>query len=200
MNDTYVLYRFFTGDGRLLYVGMTRNPARRFEQHGGTKSWWSEVERIEMEHHATLDALREAERRAIESDHPIHNIRMNGGTKREPHQVSGHCGLEKGRVYAIGLDDSTCPVGIVDSLDGDGFTLTLYSWLYGMFDGPDRWFPYDSICRWERAEKMSRSAVEAEGWNMDIVKEVFAMDPLAHFQTAWTETVSEKTEAPHGVA
>lgn len=188
--DTFVLYRFFAGDDRLLYVGMTRNPSRRFEKHSGEKSWWSEVARIEMEHHSTLPELREAERQAIQHDKPIHNIRMNNGTVGKPRPVS-RCGLTVGSVYALGLDDGECPVGLVESLDDSGVTLTLYSWMVGLFDLSDTWVPYCTIKRWVRADKMSKDAAMADGWHERIAQiGVFAMDPLADFQMKWTGYVA----------
>ena len=187
----HILYRFFAADGRLLYVGMTINPARRFEKHRGEKSWWSDVARVEIEHHETIDALRKAERRAIETEHPIHNIRMNGGGEKPDEQrPSSRCGLKVGCCYALGLDDGECPVGIVTALDDDGATVARMSFLTGCFDCGEVWVSYDSICRTLRAYEMSKAKIRADGWNPDYFKvsgieQVFDTDPLAEFQTSW---------------
>lgn len=77
-SNTFVLYRFYAADDSLLYVGLTRNPGRRIDKHAGEKSWWSDVARIEIAHFDSLPELREAERMAIQSEKPRHNIRMNG--------------------------------------------------------------------------------------------------------------------------
>jgi predicted GIY-YIG superfamily endonuclease len=191
---TYILYRFFAADERLLYIGMTRNPGRRLEKHSGDKSWWSDVARIDMEHYPTVAALRDAERQAIRAEHPTHNIRMNGAsgsslTAAEKPRATSRCGLVVGSVYAIGLDDGECPVGVVTDIDGDGVTLTLYSWLSHLFDLPDTWVPYGSIKRWVRAEKEQLVYGEraSDGFFYGkIVKELWLMDPLANFQTKFT--------------
>lgn len=81
-HETLTLYRFYGLDDTLLYVGMTVNPGRRMEKHRGTKDWWCDVARIEMEQFTSLDELRVAERRAIETERPLHNIRMNSGRHR----------------------------------------------------------------------------------------------------------------------
>lgn len=79
-NRLYTLYRFYAADDTLLYIGLTVNPGRRMEKHAYDKPWWADVARIAMEQHPNLDALRAAERHAIETEKPLHNIRMNGGT------------------------------------------------------------------------------------------------------------------------
>jgi predicted GIY-YIG superfamily endonuclease len=73
---THTLYRFYSADDTLLYVGLTINPGRRMEKHRG-REWWRDVARITLEQHPDLDTLRRAERLAIETERPLHNIRMN---------------------------------------------------------------------------------------------------------------------------
>jgi predicted GIY-YIG superfamily endonuclease len=203
MSRVFVLYRFFAADERLLYVGMTINPARRFEKHRGDKSWWSEVARIEVAHYPTLEALRVAERQAIKSEKPVHNIRMNGGNGSEPRptaaSVSGRRGIKVGSAYAFGLDDGECPVGLVIDTDDDGVTLTHYLWAIGVFGGNDDWIPYESIKRWRRAEvehlKPNQRASDGFFYGRE-VKTLFLMDPLGDFQTRWT---SAPAPTPTGV-
>jgi len=194
MSETFVLYRFFAQDDRLLYVGLTRNPARRFDQHRDGKPWWSKVARIEMEHFSTLLELKGAERRAIEGERPEHNIKMNGGNRLaapdevEPPPVA-HCGLEMGRVYAIGCDDGECPVGMVEGLDGDGVSISQLNWIVGIFDDVI-WVPYKAIRRWTRAdvEKVTPGKRASDGfWYGDMVKELHLTEPLGDFQTRWLE-------------
>lgn len=187
-SDTHILYRFFAADDTLLYVGMTRNPARRFEKHSSEKPWWSGVARIEIEHFATRDELKEAERCAIQDEKPVHNIRMNGGGRAEQQQPVSHCGLRVGSVYALGTGDGECPVGIVIGLDDDGVTLALFRWGLGDFSGSKTWVPYAAIKKWVAAEKEAvvpkQRASDGFFYNSD-VKELFLMDPLAGFQRRW---------------
>lgn len=69
-----VLYRFYTDTGQLLYVGITMDPAKRFKSHRGKKDWWSDVAGITLEHYETRSELENAERRAIQVEHPLHNV------------------------------------------------------------------------------------------------------------------------------
>lgn len=80
--DWNVLYRVFTADDRLLYVGISMGPATRIKQHHGEKPWWAEAHRIELEHFDSREAAAAAERQAIKSEKPLHNI--SGGRQELP--------------------------------------------------------------------------------------------------------------------
>ena len=79
----FALYRFFAEDGSLLYVGLTVNPGARLRKHKAEKPWWSTIASITIEQHTSLEELRKAERDAIRTEKPAHNIQLNGGTKAE---------------------------------------------------------------------------------------------------------------------
>ncbi|ABD58284.1 G-I-Y Y-I-G endonuclease [Mycobacterium phage Martik] len=70
----HVLYRFYSATGQLLYVGITMNPPQRFKAHRDSKDWWSEVAGISIENYNTREELENAERRAIQVEHPLHNV------------------------------------------------------------------------------------------------------------------------------
>lgn len=70
----HVLYRFYSATGQLLYVGITMNPPQRFKNHRDSKEWWSEVSGITVENYDTREDLAKAERRAIQVEHPLHNV------------------------------------------------------------------------------------------------------------------------------
>lgn len=190
----HVLYRFFAADDRLLYIGITCNPGKRFERHRGEKSWWGQIARIEMESHPTRQALKDAERHAIDEELPAHNVRMNGNESASPATLETgklRRGLEVDVPYALGLDDGTCPVGLVIEADDEGVTLTMFDWLISMFCGRDEWVPYDAIRRWVRAEKLpppSKDGQWSDGyWREPNCKVVWQMQPLGDFQTRWHE-------------
>lgn len=69
----HVLYRFVDTSGRLLYVGVTKNPAARFRKHGQDQFWWDQVSAIHLERHASRELLMIAELEAIETEFPIFN-------------------------------------------------------------------------------------------------------------------------------
>lgn len=70
---TTTLYRHFDGDGTLLYIGVTGNPARRMLAHR-RQPWWPAVERTEQEQYDTRAQALDAEFVAITTEHPLHNI------------------------------------------------------------------------------------------------------------------------------
>lgn len=72
----HTLYRFFDGGGRLLYVGRTIAPARRWREHERGKPWFEDVASLTREVHATAEAVDAAERAAIASENPLHNIAL----------------------------------------------------------------------------------------------------------------------------
>lgn len=72
------VYRLFGETGVLLYVGVAKNPEKRFKQHHD-KEWWSGVdfERTTITWYPDKAEAYEAERQAIESEMPIYNIVHN---------------------------------------------------------------------------------------------------------------------------
>lgn len=82
MNDAAV-YRAYSADGRLLYVGVSERLQNRMQQHKYTKTWWGEVARITATFYPG-DGLtaHAAERAAIKSEQPLYNSHPLGGPKR----------------------------------------------------------------------------------------------------------------------
>lgn len=68
------LYRLYARDGSLLYIGIADSATRRFSQHARQKVWWPEVANITLETHPNRQAAENAEREAIRSEHPLHNV------------------------------------------------------------------------------------------------------------------------------
>jgi len=70
------LYRFFSADGQLLYIGISLNAATRADDHRRHQPWWPDAVRMTVEHLGDVtrrDALQ-AERTAIAMERPLHNI------------------------------------------------------------------------------------------------------------------------------
>lgn len=74
MKKTQTLYRMYDKNNVLLYVGITSRGSRRFAEHAADKPWWRQVDRIDLEHHKTREQVEDAERVAIASERPLHNI------------------------------------------------------------------------------------------------------------------------------
>lgn len=91
-NPETAIYRFYSSEGQLLYVGISDNPGHRFTQHEKTKTWWKEVTGISIEWAATRQAALAIERRAIRVESPVYNIARHSPKppKEEPKEC-GHC-------------------------------------------------------------------------------------------------------------
>lgn len=76
-DQAHVLYRMYSADNRLLYVGITNNPTTRFASHQQDKWWWDTVELIRLENFGSRAELRQAERDAIKAELPLHNVTHN---------------------------------------------------------------------------------------------------------------------------
>jgi antitoxin StbD len=74
MEERASVYRFYDGDGQLLYVGRTQQIAsRRIAQHRSTKDWFEQVARIEVTAFDSWSAACIEEDAAIATERPIHN-------------------------------------------------------------------------------------------------------------------------------
>ena len=74
------LYRMRDLSGRLLYIGVTNGGLRRFMEHSKDKTWWREVDTINVEHvHCSRQAIEMLEREAIKSESPLYNVTHNQG-------------------------------------------------------------------------------------------------------------------------
>jgi predicted GIY-YIG superfamily endonuclease len=78
---THSLYRFWTADHVLLYIGRTNRLPTRLNEHNLGKSWWGEVSGVTVQHFDSLAALLNAERVAIQTEHPRENV-VHNRTKR----------------------------------------------------------------------------------------------------------------------
>lgn len=76
------LYRIYADDGELLYIGISANIVRRFANHRQWRDWWWQASRIDLEHFNTAAAAEDAERRAILTERPTHNVQHNSDYAR----------------------------------------------------------------------------------------------------------------------
>lgn len=82
------VYRFFSADNALLYVGRSYDPFRRWATHSGDKVWIEEVARMEPVWFGSLADAVQAEADAIRNEQPRYNDRQPTGRQR-PRVVSG---------------------------------------------------------------------------------------------------------------
>lgn len=73
-NEPTYLYRFFSRDGKLLYVGISNSITRRFAEHAATKSWFNLIGHASVEDYTSRPDALTAELLAIQTELPVHNI------------------------------------------------------------------------------------------------------------------------------
>ncbi|MBZ6252189.1 GIY-YIG nuclease family protein [Streptomyces olivaceus] len=81
--DAVAVYRLFDAAGELLYVGMSKDPMHRWEEHRANR-WWPKVTAYDVTWHPSRALAREAERDAIVAGAPPYNTRCvpKAGVKR----------------------------------------------------------------------------------------------------------------------
>lgn len=68
------LYRHFDAAGRLLYVGISKNPHSRTKDHLGAAHWKHTIEKVKVEWYSYRSTALEAEASAIVRENPLHNL------------------------------------------------------------------------------------------------------------------------------
>lgn len=88
------LYRHFDAEGNLLYVGISLSTAKRLGEHRNKAAWFRKVKTITIEHYPSRKAALDAERKAVQTEHPQHNVtgklrgfRTGGSTTPPPHPL-----------------------------------------------------------------------------------------------------------------
>lgn len=77
MNEKTAVYRHYDADGALLYVGLSRNPLKRWGQHKALALWFYDISRIEIQWFDSREDASDAEIRAVKSERPIFNTVYN---------------------------------------------------------------------------------------------------------------------------
>jgi|SRR5215472_8546276 len=100
--DSYALYRYVDGKGRLLYVGISGSLRIRTGIHKSTSSWMQFAVDSAVERFETPREVMKAERRAIETEHPLFNVKYND-TPEARERLRNYL-EEIGRLDLLGLD------------------------------------------------------------------------------------------------
>lgn len=81
---TSSLYRHFDREQKLLYVGVSISAVKRLGEHALHSHWHSQIANVTIEHFETRKEAIAAEKEAIESEKPLHNIAHNKSKKDRP--------------------------------------------------------------------------------------------------------------------
>lgn len=77
MKSETIVYRLFDSQGILLYVGITSRSLSRIDEHIASKEWAGLVSTVRIERFNDRNVASLAERAAILTEHPIHNLALN---------------------------------------------------------------------------------------------------------------------------
>lgn len=69
------LYRHFSKNGTLLYIGISANHSARLNEHVNNAFWASMISHVKIEHFPDRDAAHSAEVAAIQTEEPLFNVR-----------------------------------------------------------------------------------------------------------------------------
>lgn len=67
------LYRHWSLDGKLLYIGISLSAITRLRSHKKSR-WFDEIAKVTIEKYPNEALAREAEIKAIQEERPLHNI------------------------------------------------------------------------------------------------------------------------------
>ncbi|MFA5920106.1 MAG: hypothetical protein WC856_02295 [Methylococcaceae bacterium] len=93
-NQKTALYRHFSSDGTLLYVGISLSAINRLSQHK-TSGWHTDIAKVDIEHFDNRISAMNAEEQAIKIEKPKFNIAHNQENKS----------INKRKVKKIGSKD-----------------------------------------------------------------------------------------------
>lgn len=68
------LYRHFDSEGSLLYIGIALCPTYRLSKHRSRSPWFERIASITVHWYASRHEAMNAERQAIQAEHPLENI------------------------------------------------------------------------------------------------------------------------------
>ena len=73
-SERTALYRIFGDEDLLLYIGISDDFGRRWNQHARVQPWWDEMQRQTVEWLGSREEAEDAERVAIKAEKPKYNI------------------------------------------------------------------------------------------------------------------------------
>lgn len=77
------LYRAYSHEGVLLYIGISLSVFARLSGHSKTANWFSSLAHIKVQHFATRRGAMEAEKKAISTERPLYNVQHSREKRKE---------------------------------------------------------------------------------------------------------------------
>jgi len=191
IDSTTDLYRYFDAEGRLLYVGISFSAIARAAQHRESTGWWCDVARMHVEHLPTRSDALDAERQAIRTEQPLHNVVHNGKisaaklerqmrcndpaeTRRVIREMEADTYTFVGKYFLTPPDDGQFPRvnrqgQVIGEPSSEMYVIQLYSWSDGRpttqeivgFDGMCGWRFYETHQKWLDAGEVGMRANDA---------------------------------------
>ena len=78
----HAVYRIWSANGDLLYVGCSVNPLSRIMEHSKYKAWSVEIDTVKVQWFGSKPEAQAAEKSAIQSENPRWNNHYTGEQKR----------------------------------------------------------------------------------------------------------------------
>lgn len=88
IEERAAVYRFFTADDTLLYVGVTQRFGTRWSSHAKEKPWWPQVARQAVVWYDTRAEALRIETEAIKAEKPVHNVLHQPKPPKPPRPAS----------------------------------------------------------------------------------------------------------------
>jgi predicted GIY-YIG superfamily endonuclease len=156
-NDGTQMYRLYNADGTLLYVGISWSALSRITQHKTDKPWWTTVTRVDI---TTIPgdraAAESAERHAIHTEQPLHNVVHNRTRTERPAVIVPNTTPNSIIGYGILTDDHGGLQGQITAIIADQYVaIDTFSWLTGTYY-ETRILPLDQITTWHLYSDLDR--------------------------------------------
>jgi len=95
------LYRHFSEEGDLLYIGISLSALTRLGQHADAAHWYDSISDVKIEHFDTREKAIIAEREAIKTEKPEHNIHHKITTAEINHHHDTAFAIENAKVKLV---------------------------------------------------------------------------------------------------
>ncbi len=188
-SDITQLYRFYSQNGTLLYVGISISAVSRYGHHKLNGDWWLQVSKMEIVNYPTRAMAEEAETAAIVKERPLFNKNHSTFKSEEERTMAVSAAIRIGRGLRIPAETQKLEYEIVEVLAARNLEkqmlideITEYG---ALGDCPDGWLRY-----------AASKGLEVDSWEVldksnayDLQQLLFALEDAAE---KWLEQTKEE--------